>query len=112
MTRKIVSLLSLALIAGIGAASLLAAPPPAKPKKQPAEPKSDGWRETFAVDKKNLVSTGVNPYFDLTPGMKHFYEHKKSKLTITVLAETKIVDGVETRVVEEREESDGMLKEV
>jgi Concanavalin A-like lectin/glucanases superfamily len=34
------------------------------------------------------------------------------ELTITVLNETKMVDGVETRVVEERETKGGKLKEV
>jgi hypothetical protein len=37
---------------------------------------------------------------------------KEVRLTVTVLDETRVVDGVETRIVEEREEADGELVEV
>ena len=75
-------------------------------------PSDHDCRSEFEVDKKNLASTGTNPYFILEVGYRLHFEHKKEKLTITVLPETKVVDGVETRVVEEREEVDGKLKEV
>ena len=64
------------------------------------------------MDKANLVDTGKNPYFILMPGYKLSYEHGKSTLTVTILDETKEVDGVKTRVVEERETKDGQLAEV
>jgi hypothetical protein len=72
------------------------------------------WTEVFGEELSDLVSTGKNPYFSLEPGHVLVLEDPKDKevLTITVLAETKKVDGVETRIVEERETVDGKLKEV
>lgn len=74
--------------------------------------KEDQWTSNFLSEKEHLVSTGRNPYFILEPGYQMVLEGGKERLTITVLAETKQVDGVETRVVEERESKDGKLVEV
>ena len=71
-----------------------------------------GWRTRFPVDKSKLASTGVNPYFNLTPGHRLHYEHGRDTRTTTVLAETKKIDGVEARVVEDRETSNGQLTEL
>lgn len=71
----------------------------------------DGFRKDFAVDKAALSNTGANPYFDITPGTVHTYREGKTTLTITVLNETQVVDGVTTRIVEEREEVAGKPKE-
>jgi hypothetical protein len=70
--------------------------------------------DRFEVDRKDLGPTGANPYFILEPGYRLVLEDPKDKevLTITVLDETRKVDGVETRVVEERETVDGKIKEV
>ena len=78
------------------------------------EQKKDGgsWTNEFAVDKAELSATGRNPYFILVPGNKSIFEGGKERLVITVLDEVKMVDGVETRVVEERETRDGKLVEV
>lgn len=63
-----------------------------------------GWSHDFSAEKPDLVSTGRNPYFVLEPGYVLVLEDKEGlRLTITVLDETKKVDGVECRVVEERE---------
>jgi hypothetical protein len=74
------------------------------------------FTETFGVDKADLASTGSNRFFILTPGFQATFEGKEggkqTVLTITVLNETKMVDGVETRVVEEREVAEGQLAEV
>jgi len=59
-----------------------------------------------------LVSVGRNPYFILEPGYQMVLEGGGTQLIITVLNETKMVDGVETRVVEERETKNGQLIEV
>jgi hypothetical protein len=64
------------------------------------------------VDKKNLGPTGTNSYFPLTLGHRLHYQHDKDTVTATVLTETKILDGVETRVVEDRETRDGQLVEL
>jgi hypothetical protein len=73
---------------------------------------SDSWRASFAVDKTMLSATGSNLYFVLRPGLRLYYEHGKNTLTTTVLSETKMIDGVETRVVEDRETKNGRLAEL
>jgi hypothetical protein len=74
------------------------------------------FTETFAMEKTGLASAGTNRFFLLLPGFQLVLEGKdggkSATLTITVLNETKLVDGVETRVVEERESVGGQLKEV
>jgi hypothetical protein len=74
--------------------------------------KSDAWIAEFPIVKDELVSTGRNPYFILEPGHYLVLEGDNTQVTITVLGETKMVDGVETRVVEEREIKNGKLAEV
>jgi hypothetical protein len=101
--RYLLSLL-LAALAGVGSAGSGQAPS----KKE--------WADTFSVDKKDFASTGSNTYFRLEPGYRLKLEGREGlrrvTLTITVLDETKRVDGVETRVVEERESKGGRLVEV
>jgi len=76
----------------------------------------DGFTDTFHVDPAEWSATGANPYFSLEPGHFIVMEGKDEgvleRVTITVLDETLTVDGVETRIVEEREEKDGKLIEV
>ena len=74
--------------------------------------KSGEWRSDFTVDKANLSSTGSNPYFVLTPGLRLYYEKGKNTLITTVLNETKTIDGVETRAVEDREMKNGQVVEL
>lgn len=82
----------------------------AAPQKESAE--GGAFRQEFKVDKANWVDHGTNPYFILEPGYRWRYKHGAVVLTITVLAETKLVDGVTTRIVEEREVRDGQPLEV
>ncbi|HEX8523971.1 MAG TPA: hypothetical protein VF669_17085 [Tepidisphaeraceae bacterium] len=70
------------------------------------------FRETFDVDKANLGPTGDNKYFPLKPGRALRYKDEDGTLLITVLDDTQVIDGVTTRVVEEREEKNGKLIEV
>lgn len=70
------------------------------------------WQEEFGISECNLQTTGRNQYFVMEPGFQLFLEGKDTKLQITVLDETRIVDGVVTRVIEEREWEDGELFEV
>ena len=70
------------------------------------------WSNSFSPDKTDLAAIGKNTYFILLPSYRLFLEHGKDTLVIHVLNETKVVDGVETRVVEERETKDGKLVEV
>jgi hypothetical protein len=70
------------------------------------------WRSVFTVDTKNLGTVGSNPYFILEPGYKLHFAGGATRMTMTVLPETKMVDGVETRVVEDREEEKGVPTEI
>jgi len=70
------------------------------------------FRSDFRVDKSKLQSTGSNLFFPLQPGMVSTFRDGDELLTITVLEETRTVDGVVTRVVEEREETPAGLKEI
>lgn len=75
-------------------------------------PSKTGWIDRFDVDKKDLVPAGANDFFRLEPGYILVLETGKERLVITVLDETRLVDGVETRVVEERETRGGELVEI
>ena len=71
------------------------------------------WASAFDVDKANLTNVGRNPYFiPLEPGYRLVLKGGGATLTVTVTRRTKLVDGVETRVVEEREEKDGQPMEI
>ena len=73
---------------------------------------ADGFRDSFAVDKRVLRPTGRSEYFRLEPGAVSTFKEGRTVLTIRVLNETKLVDGVKTAVVEEREETGGTPKEI
>jgi hypothetical protein len=82
-------------------------------KKDEAKGPSPGYASTFDVNKANLTNVGRNPYFiPLEPGHRLTLQGGGVTLTVTVTSKTKLVDGVETRVVEEREEEDGRLIEI
>ena len=84
-------------------------------KGEPVEKagKIEGFASKFAVDKANLTNLGKNPYFlPLEPGYRLALEGGGATLTVTVTRNTKLVDGVETRVIEEREEKDGQPIEI
>jgi len=70
----------------------------------------------FSTDECTFASTGGNQFFILQPGYQLVYageeDGEELDLVITVLAETETVDGVETRVVEERESEGGELVEL
>ena len=71
------------------------------------------WASEFAVDPTDMTSVGRNAYFILEPG--HYLvlrDQAGNQVTATVLDETRVVAGVETRVIEERELAKGKLVEV
>jgi hypothetical protein len=70
------------------------------------------FQKTFSVEKKNLGIRGDNPYFPLTPGYQLSYRHGSATDTLTVLSDTTTIDGVQVRIVEDREESKGRLVEL
>jgi len=70
------------------------------------------WMSRFDVSSSELGPTGRNDFFILEPGHTSTYESGSERLVISVLADTRQVDGVTTRVVEERETKGGRLIEV
>jgi hypothetical protein len=77
------------------------------------------WQEEFGLSERSLGPTGRNQYFILEPGFQLVLEGKTGlfrnnyeKLMITVLNETRQVDGVMTRVVEEKEWKNDQIIEV
>lgn len=76
------------------------------------DPGQGSYQDTFNVSKSILSSTGTSRYFVLESGRRMIYKHGDATLISTVLDETRLVDGVQTRVIEEREEEAGAVKEV
>lgn len=72
----------------------------------------DTWTQDFHFERAEFAARGTNPYFVLEPGHQLVLEDGATRLQITVLDETRRIDGVETRVVEERETNKGQLVEV
>ncbi|MGI0019663.1 MAG: hypothetical protein ACREAY_04250 [Nitrososphaera sp.] len=74
------------------------------------------YTDTFFQEDCDFTSTGANRFFILEPGYQQTLvgevDGEEVELVITVLDETKVVEGVETRVVEERESADNMQVEV
>ena len=68
----------------------------------------------FDVNKQDLGPNGDNPYFVLSPGQKRVYGgiNAGDTLISTVLAKTKLVDSVTTRVIVDSEWVNGHLVEV
>ena len=91
-------------------ATLLAVPALAQ------EASGDNWQDTFPIDQYTMSASGENRYWDLTPGrfivLGSIEPGATEFVVITVVDETELVDGTETRVVEEREYKDGQLVEV
>jgi hypothetical protein len=95
--------------------ALLLTPAPAGAQAQaPNQTASagSGWQQDFGLAQRRLVPTGRNQYFILEPGYQQILESKDERLIVTVLDETKTVDGVVTRVVEAKEWQDGELYEI
>ena len=95
-----------------------------QPPQQPTAPSTslstyqttEGWLSSFDLENCNFASTGENSYFILKPGYQVTLEGEEDgeelQLVMTVLDETKIVNGIETRVVEEKETEGSKLVEI
>ncbi len=74
------------------------------------------YTSSFRTEDCTFSATGSNPYFILEPNYRQVLIGNQGgaevELTITVLNETREVNGTETRVVEERETESGELVEV
>jgi len=77
------------------------------------ETQTPAWKDHFDVRKSDLRPTGNNPFITMQPGkVLKLRNANNDKLTITILPETKTLDGVRCGVLEERETKDGKLIEV
>lgn len=79
---------------------------------QVAAPAVGDWEDSFAINRATLATRGRNDYLVLEPGWQLVLREDDEEVAITVTDETEIVDGVATRVVEERETKGGRLIEV
>jgi hypothetical protein len=70
------------------------------------------WTRSFGEENCTFLSVGSNRFFILEPGYQLVLQSRQEEVSITVLDETRKIGGVETRIVEEREEENGRLKEV
>ena len=59
-----------------------------------------------------FTTVSTNPYFPFAPGDQWFYAGDGETLLITVLHQTRLIDNVTTRVIEERETENGELLEI
>jgi hypothetical protein len=75
-----------------------------------------GWLDSFNLKNCNFASHGANNYFILEPGYQLVLQGKEDNKTIemiaTVLNETKMVNGTEVGILEERAIEDGELAEI
>jgi hypothetical protein len=73
---------------------------------------AEPWRDRFEVNKADLLPTGANPFITVQPGRALHLAHGSDMLTISILSETEVVDGVTVGILEERETKNGTLVEV
>lgn len=77
---------------------------------------SPEFTDTFMEEGCSFATTGRNPFFILIPGYELVLEGEEDgesiQVVITVLDETRVVNGIQTRVVREREKINGELVEV
>jgi hypothetical protein len=81
-----------------------------------ADAEKIGFTQEFFIEDCDFTDTGSNKFFILEPNyqlvLRGEVDGTDVELTITVLDETREVDGVVTRTVEERHSEDGELLEV
>jgi uncharacterized protein DUF3108 len=77
-----------------------------------SQPSAASYAKSWPTPKSDMLHSGKNPYFPLEPGYQLVLKGGGEELTLTVLDETKTIDGVATRVVEEYERANGKLSEI
>ena len=107
-----IKLLTIGLIVIVGVVYAADTNKPATPKTTVTKPTAKVWRDTFQVNKKNLAPFGENTYYILKAGYKLIYKEGNTTDTLTVLNETKIIDGVEVGIIEDRTETNGQAVEI
>ncbi len=81
-------------------------------EKTPGGQQEKKWTRSFAQADCTFSSVGRNRFFSLQPGDRLVLQSDTEKVTITVTNKTKKIGGIETRIIEEREEVNGKLKEI
>ena len=77
-----------------------------------ADASTQEFQDEFNLAPRKLTDIGETKYFVLTPGFQTVLTNADTTLTLTVLNETKTINNIVTRVVEEKEEQDGVLTEI
>jgi hypothetical protein len=77
-----------------------------------ADANAQEFQDEFNLSSRKLTDTGEAKYFVLTPGFQIVLANADTTLTLTVLNETKTINNIVTRVVEEKEEQDGAVSEI
>jgi hypothetical protein len=70
------------------------------------------FEDKFSVGQCEFKTTGRNDYFILEPGHAIYLADDDTRIEIKVSGRTRMVDGIVTRIVEEREWKNGELYEV
>lgn len=70
------------------------------------------WQTEFNLEDRELSDTGENDFFILVPGYQLVLESDSEHLLIIVTDETREINGITTRVLEERETRNGELYEI
>ena len=80
------------------------------------DPRDQHFTDSFNTDTCTWSATGFNPYFPLQPGIRLVLEAEDEgeveQVIIETTDQTKMVDGVMTRVIVETESIDGELTEI
>ena len=71
----------------------------------------EGQAYAPAFDVANFGNPKANPYFPLEPGVVTVFEGDGEHVEVTVTAETKVIQGVTTRVITDTVTVDGEVKE-
>jgi hypothetical protein len=78
--------------------------------------KTTGWMTSFNLEKCNIASKGENSYFILMPGhqliLRGQEDNKTIEMSVTVLNDTKVINGIELGIVEEKSVENGELVEI
>lgn len=112
MKRPLYEVVASVVVVAVFATGCVLSPAPSGTETTASSDTGSDWQEKFDISTCTLATTGQNQYFILEPGFQIVLEGGKAVVSITVLEETVDVDGVKTRVVEEREWKNGELIEV
>jgi hypothetical protein len=78
----------------------------------PAAAAMPTFQDEFNLASRTLSHTGESRYFILRPGFQTVLSDGETQLTITVFNETRDINGITTRVVEERQVTAGLPDEI